>query len=198
MNNSIDNLEPSTDDLDIKIELHFLTDKGVTSHQLSYVIERVSQAIYDAEKDELSSIVDRFDGWPNVQFDAMRYRFEQRYRPSLFNIEYGGKGSLLLFGVAAGFAYWVADKTLGETVREAWIESDSHAKLKEFLKSRVFTKRGAIADSLRDRYHYRIEPIISVDELDNPPRIVVKIAPYNDERIPTPSEIAAERDARGV
>ena len=198
MNNSTDNLEPLADSLDIKIELHFLTNQGVASDQLSSMLERVSQAIYDAEEDELASIIARFDHWSDVQFDAMRYRFNRIYRPSLFNIEYGGKGSLLLFGAAAGFAYWVADKTLGETVKEAWVESDSHAKLKEFLKSRVFIKRRTIADRLRNNYHHRIEPVISVDELDNPPRIIVKITPYNDERIPTPSEIAAEREARGV
>ncbi len=38
--------------------------------------------------------------------------------------------------MAAGLAFWLLDKTLGETVSEAWKESDLHTQVKEFLLSR--------------------------------------------------------------
>ncbi|MBA3596226.1 MAG: hypothetical protein H0W40_02455 [Methylibium sp.] len=67
----------------------------------------------------------------------MRYRFLELDRDRALIIEYGGRGSLLLFGAAAGFAYWVVDKTLGETFKQAWVESEAHSRLKDFLKSGV-------------------------------------------------------------
>ena len=199
MDSFSDNVESPTEYLDIKIELHFLTDKGVPSDLLISMLRKVSSAIRRAEERELESVLDNFQDWPDVQSDAMKYRFDSRESNSGFNIVYGGKGSLLLFGVASGLAYWVADKTLGETVKEAWVESDSHAKLKSFLKARVLTKRSEIADQIRgDRYYNRREPTVSVIEDDLTPRIIVKIHPDEDERIPTPSEIAAMRDSSGV
>ena len=154
-----EDLESSNEKLDIKIELHFMTDNGVPSHLLIWMINRVSQAIAYAEEQEFESILNEFGHWSSLKHDAMRYRFNRHNRDSLFNIEYGGKGSLLLIGVASALAYWVADKTIGETVKDAWIESDGHAKLKEFLKTRVFAKRSKIARRIHsDYYSHRLEP----------------------------------------
>lgn len=196
MDSFFDGLESPGEDFDVKIELHFLTDKGVPSDLITSTINNVSRAIRYAEQAELNGILDNFRNWPKVQADAIKYRFEGRRDDSLFNIEYGGKGSLILYGAASGLAYWIADKTLGETVKEAWIESDSHEKLKSFLKSRVFSKRSDIAEHLRrNRFYHRREPYISVVEDDLRPTIIVKIHPDEDERIPTPSEISAMREA---
>jgi len=184
------------EELDIAIEVRFLSDLGVPAGLVNDIIREIAWAVREAEQEELDAIFENFSELPPLVRDAMRYRFEQIERDHALNIEYGGRGSLLLFATAAGLAYWVADKTLGETVREAWVESALHARLKDFLKSRVLHKRDRLLERLPGA-RYRPPGVTEVmvrTENEPTPRVVLEVQPDEGGRIPRPSEIASARD----
>jgi hypothetical protein len=183
------------EELDVAIEVHFRSERGVPVELVNSITQQLAWAVRDAEEEELESMFEYFPEWTTVERDAMRYRFDKLDRDRAFVVEYGGRGSLLLFGAAAGFAYWVADKTIGETFKQAWVESDGHTRLKDFLKSRVFRKRDRIADNL-PRFRSRLDGAdnVSVKKGEGPiPRIVVEVTPDEAVRVPKPSEIATNR-----
>ena len=186
------------EELDIAIEVRSLSELGVPAGLVTDILPEIAWAVREVEQEELDAILEHFPELPPLARDAMRYRFEQVERDHALNIEYGGRGSLLLFAAAAGLAYWVADKTLGETVRKAWVESALHARLKDFLGSRVFHKRDRLLERLPgSRYRPPGVTEVMVRTEDEPtPRVVLEVVPDEGVRIPKPSEIASARDGK--
>jgi len=184
--------------LDIEVTLRFQTDTGVPAEIVSDLLKEVSRSIYRAEREELNEIFELLPNLTSVERDAMRFRFEQVDSDRALNVEYGGRGSLLLFGAAAGLAYWVVDKTMGETLKEAWVESSGHANLKAFLKTRVFAKRDRIANRFRPiRYGIETAHFAAVSsDAQNEPSLIVDVIVDSDSRIPRPSEITKARESR--
>ena len=61
------------------------------------------------------------------------------------------QGSILLIGAVAGLAGWILDKTLGETLKEAWAESDLHKRIKTPPRSQSWNKGENIAAEIEKR-----------------------------------------------
>jgi hypothetical protein len=180
------------EELDVQIEIRFLTEHGVPAELMMTVLQGISRVVWRAEREELDEIIKYLSDLPPLVLDAMKYRFENVDRDTSLNIESASRGSVLLFGAAAGLAYWVADKTIGETVKEAWTESSTHARLKSFLKSRVLRKRERILRDLPKILEGAHQ--ISMTPDDSPaPKIVVSVVADESQRVPKPSEIASKR-----
>jgi hypothetical protein len=103
------------DDIDLLIEVRFCTEGGVPVELVTSVTKELASAVHSAEEQEIDAMFAHFQEWTFIERDTMRYRFDKLDRDQALIVEYGGRGSLLLFAAAAGLAYWVADKTLGET-----------------------------------------------------------------------------------
>ena len=181
--------------LDIWFEIRFIGYGGVSVEVLTSVLKQVTWAIESAEKDELDELVESFPDWSGIARDAMRYRFDRVDRDRLLNIERASNGSIILAGAAIGLAYWVVDKTLGETVKDAWKDSDGHTRLKEFLKKRVFSKRDQIASRLQPIRFRTESSIASIDvrSVDLKPMIVVSVMSEEADLLPKPSQIEGKR-----
>lgn len=133
--------------IDIRIELRFVGSSRFPARLVLGAIEAAEFAIKQAELDEIEELAREFPGIPAAAFDAMRYR-AQTLTAQALNFETASTGSIILAGIAAGLAYWLLDKTLGETVRQAWEESELHARIKQFLLKRLKTKANTIASNI--------------------------------------------------
>ena len=134
---------------DIRVELSFLESSRFPAQIVLGTIEAVSRAVDRVEAEDIEALSDAFaDEIPAAVFDAMRYRSRQYHNRSL-SFDDASSGSVVLIGMAAGLAYWLLDKTLGETVNQAWKESELHTRIKEFLLTRFDDKAERIASKIR-------------------------------------------------
>ena len=80
-------------------------------------------------------------------FDATELRLQNNKSKTL-HLNSASKGSLILAGLAFGLSVWILNQTLGETVKEAWTESERHEKLKSFLKSNLCSRSEIIKKNI--------------------------------------------------
>ncbi len=69
---------------------------------------------------------------PPVAIDAARERLRGQGRSTL-QVAAVEPGSVKVTVLVLASAWWLLNQTLGETVSEAWTETDSHKKLKQWL-----------------------------------------------------------------
>jgi hypothetical protein len=186
--------------LDVLVELRF---EEAAPHQnksrptpsfpaelVMYLLRVVDRAILRAERKEIDALQEAFPDLPAYAFDAMRFRLEA-LRGRALNVGAAHSGCLIIAGTAAALALWVLDKTLGETIKEAWKESTLHSKLTEFLVRRredkaidigndIFAARRTVEATIDMQIDYRGDALVMI--------VIVTPGP-SMEPIPTASGI---------
>lgn len=153
----------------LEIQLEF--ERFVFSSDLQRIISISQEAIYDLEKRDLYLVRNQFQDIPDIVFNAAAARLHD-YSGNLLLFNSASKGSIILGGAAAGLAVWFLNQTLGESVKEAWLESESHEKVKEFLLQRFGGKRKATAQLLSEKFE-QAGYESTFEELDN--KVVVRL-----------------------
>ena len=124
-------MDPS---LRIQIELHLLCQP--TTHLPAWLLVKsvsaVDNAILASELNDLRQLRKQLPDLPTVALDAAEKRLGA-YRGSGLLVERAESGSLVVIGVVAGLSIFVLQNTLGETLKEAWLESDGSRRLKALL-----------------------------------------------------------------
>lgn len=131
--------------IQIEIKVEFPT--FVSAGNISKIAALTEQAIFELELAELEYLRSEFKEIPTAIYDASLLRL-YRKSGSAFLIKEAQSGSIILGGIAAGLAIWLLNQTIGETIKEAWVESESHARLKEFLLTRFSNKKKALGESI--------------------------------------------------
>ena len=117
---------------------------------LSKVVAAVEDVGFKAEVAELRDLRHVDEDLPPVAFDAATYRMNE-LRGSAVTISGAREGSVILVGIVGGLAYWVLDKTLGETLTEAWKATETRGRLVGFLAKRRGRKAQDIAASIEKK-----------------------------------------------
>jgi hypothetical protein len=87
---------------------------------------------------------------PLVAVDAALHRLD-RFRGRAFLVQKASSGSIILAGVAGALAYWILDKTIGESVSEAWQRSELHKIVRDFFLMRFRGRSSDLADDIGRR-----------------------------------------------
>jgi len=114
------------------------------------ILDSLNTAVFESEKKDLKEIRNEFPKLPNVAFDAASHRLKE-YRYSAILIKKLKPGSMIVAGVVAGVSIWILQQTLGETLKEAWLDSEGHQKLKKLLLQRMGSKRHLLATDAAKR-----------------------------------------------
>jgi len=160
-------------------------------------IEAAERSVERAEKEEIDELQQEFPDVPAAVFDAMRYRASKLAAQSI-NLDTASSGSIILAGAAAAVAYWLLDKTLGETMKQAWEESDLHARVKRFLLARFNAKAERIASHVKaSRWPNAVNDVsVRTERRDMFLFIIVTVTtPAELTPIPSASRVANRRDA---
>lgn len=180
----------------IPVRIYFGERQKFPAKLFSHVIGVIDEAIYQVEIKELELLSKTFPEIPKVSIDAARYRL-QEYRGSSVFIENVSRGSIYLECFAVGLSIWLLQQTLGETIKEAWLESESHEKIKNFLKSSLIRKSKSIGAEVNKKINKpkkadRISPPRTELTIDAPPNrvptISINVYPEDDE--PNPEDEA--------
>lgn len=118
--------------LDIDVRLKLCCDQNLPAELITQSMQCVNDAYFASELSDLREIRKTFLQLPQVAFDAAEHRMKKHKRSSVL-ISAVDKGSIEIVIFVTGLAMWILEKTLGETMKEAWLESDSNKKLKKFL-----------------------------------------------------------------
>lgn len=110
-------------------------------------ISRIREEIPEIDEDILEEVLDRFD----------EYGLDATY----FRIEAIKPGSVELGLALVAFGWWLLDKTVGDTLNEAWKESELHRKIKEFFLCRKHAKLEEIKNEVNKPNLEQITRVIS-------------------------------------
>jgi len=136
--------------IEIEVRLHQMGPEQIPYSVFRQITDAVNSAVYESEKKDLRAIQNEFPDLPNVAFDAAMFRL-RKHRNSSVLINELRPGSLIVAASVAGLSIWVLQQTLGETLKEAWLESQGHEKLKKFLLKRMGSKRHELATKTAQR-----------------------------------------------
>jgi hypothetical protein len=131
----------------IEIQIRYQDSESFPGSAVAKTIERVDSVVLEQEVRELENLARDLDDIPALALDAARHRLSVRSDEGVLFYS-ASQGSIVLCGVVAGLAAWILQQTLGETLKEAWIESDLHKKLKRLLLAGSRYKAEAIAQGI--------------------------------------------------
>lgn len=179
-------------DEDIYIELKFCGRKYFPADLIERIIQIVDQAIYSAEIQELDEIRNKFKEIPDDFYEIAKNKLEE-YRSGYFLVGNISSGSLIVVGTIAAVLLWIFKITFGETIKQAWLESDWHNEIKNILLNNRQDKIKSIVNSIKNRIKMSTrkkmdlaEVKIHTEELNEAGKIIIQIILREDGGISPP------------
>jgi hypothetical protein len=121
--------------------------RHIASDDLIKVLRAMDNSVLRTELDELRAVSEEFPELPRIIYDASEARI-LRYSGRAFLIKQASEGSIILTGAAVGIAYWVLQNTIGETLKETYLESDLQFKIKKLFKTRIDDKAKSLVSHI--------------------------------------------------
>jgi hypothetical protein len=187
-------------DLEVLIDLRA---KRVDAMLLAESVRCIEAELHRSEVRDLEEIAGAFPELPAVALDAARQRLPL-LRGHSFVLTGAKSGSLVLTTCLVGLAVWVLKETLGSTVKESWVESGMHARLKEFLMKRRDSKAARLRERIAAQLPRRLDKLgygVSVDIAESwigdeeQPRLQVIVSVLSPlSSLPTRAEVLDSRD----
>ena len=161
--------------IQIKVDFPIFVSAG----NFSRIAALTEQAVFELELAELEYLRREFREIPESIYDAAILRL---YRKSgnAFLIKEAHSGSIVLGGIAVGLAIWLLNQTIGETVKEAWLESESHTRMKDILLARFGGKKQALGEQIEKKLNENgVQTGIEVTE----EAVSAYVSPQEDEEL---------------
>ena len=136
--------------VEITMKFHFF----VSARILADIAALTEWATYEIERSELEYLKREFPDIPAATYDAALFRLSRKAGHTLVITEAQG-GSVVLGGSAVALAIWLLNRTLGETIKEAWLKSDLHARVQDLLLKGLGDKRYRLADAIENQLSER-------------------------------------------
>lgn len=113
-----------------------------------------------------------------VVMDAVRMRVREARRRSVA-VTGIGAGSLVVTAVVAATGAWILKNTLGESVKAAWLSSEVHEDLVNWLSAKLndaCRDPTIVAHSIREWCRKRL-PRVEVRDVDPSERLTIRVKP---------------------
>ncbi len=135
---------------DIGIHVRFSGRQSFPSALISDVLDIIDDAIFQTQKRDLEYAKNNIE-LPELSLDAALHRIDN-YHGVNFLLKGSNRGSLIITGIVAGLAFWVLKNTLGETLKEAWKDTDMHRRLKDLLLWRMKGKSKEVKEEIERNF----------------------------------------------
>ncbi len=161
---------------DIYISVHLSDSDGLYSKELLQALDTLETSLYASDRRDIERAAEELNIPPVIR-DACLERL-RKYRNDRLLLTGARTGSIELFGVVAGVSYFVLQKTIGETFKEGFKETEIHSNLKEFFRRIIDEKALFISESLRRTFanrkkHANIKMVPS--EQEEPNKIIIDV-----------------------
>jgi len=185
---------------DIEVNI-YLCSPSLDAVLFSTTIDTIESVLFKSELADLIAIENEFRDIPQVAIDAAQFRL-RKLKGHALSIKKIEQGSIVLGGLLGGLVIWVLNATIGATLKEAWLGTESHRKIKEFLlknqRSKVLDIERQIEAKLPRQLtlkHYSSDVEVSVlgTHPDYPSRVDVRVkATFVVFRTPSRGEALGE------
>jgi hypothetical protein len=179
--------------LNIQTKVKIQNENAIPAGLLIEILRAVNHSYFYSELNDLRDLRKEFPEIPNIDFDNVETRIKN-YHNSATLVQGINKGSIEFVTVGSGLLVWLLQQTLGETIREAWIEGNWYAKIKKFLLERVVDKPYKISKEIKIflKRNLKAEAEILIDVNSEQQVVFIYITIFaNENRIfsRTPDEI---------
>jgi hypothetical protein len=188
---------------DIAIIVKFTDATNFPAALITGVINTIERVVFEVEREDLEDLIDIIENTQAIESivaDASRHRISA-YRGQSVLVESARGGSIELICVAGALAYWILDRTIGETIKEAWRESSAHRRLKEFLSQERTAKAQEIARRLKRsiRAPRQVKELslavgVEVSEAGGISRIVVTVDLRSETQLPPTRSVVLSKE----
>lgn len=152
--------------LNVGLKLRFEKFDEVPAGFAITAVQCVNDVFYQSELRDLHDIRNQFSEIPAVALDAAEQRMRESRKDAVL-LQGFQKGSLEIAVIGAGLAIWFLKQTLGETIKEAWLEGGLHERIKEFLTKRRSEKYHAIAQDSERRLERKLRTKVEMGYSDS-------------------------------
>ncbi len=135
---------------DIVIRLHLADHDAVTGKALVQALDSLETALYSSDREDVLELSAELR-LPAVARDAALERL-RNYRNLRLQFYDARQGSLTLFAIVTGVTLFVLDKTIGESVGEAFKDTDTHRKLRVLFSQRIELKALRVGEGIRHAF----------------------------------------------
>lgn len=126
---------------EFRIEVYHPSLDILSDRSFRYILKRISRLVREIQLREVLDEIDSFDiSDPEKQSLRDKLKFQIETLPAYY-VEKVERGSLEVVVVATAAAYWLLDKTIGESVSDAYKESAIHQKIIQILSTPLGRKR---------------------------------------------------------
>ena len=156
--------------LDTKLTVRFKGTDGVSYEVLDSFLATICKEVHKYESDELKAYLDFLanNKVDKVTQDAIVYRFGKIDKHRAVTVVGARTGSIEITLSLAAIAYWVVDKTLGETLKEAWLTSELHFNLLDFLRVRISERKSQLDTRIDPFFLRRVDGVeIDIDKTED-------------------------------
>ena len=161
--------------IDVSVVLHFGEEAGAPLDYVTTVLKELDAVAYAQEIEDFKFAKEHLDEGDvrPVVMDAIEQRLRAHKGRSLLRVQAASQGSLELTVALGGLFVWLLDKTLGETVKQAWTQTRLHERLKELLMYRRERKAKELGLRCSERINKKLGTeakahIVLVDPLGGP------------------------------
>jgi hypothetical protein len=179
---------------ELNLRILFEGGQAFPSSFIVQSVDIVEQEIHRLEQDEIGELAE-YIGLSAMARDACYHRIEA-YRGSSLLLTRAANGSIIIVGVLAALSYWIVENTIGETIKDAYKESELHERLKAILLRRFSFRRTELARRLNQRFFQPIsDPVVTAvvrADDDNPALLELSLRLNRWNRVPPRQGVWAE------
>lgn len=140
-------MEAGRNDILIKLKLEG-DNEHIDPKYLLQVLESLETSLYSSDRKDIEQVSKEFEEISNVIRDACLERLRQ-FRHRRLLITEAKTGSIEIIGLVAAVTYYLIDKTVGETLKDTFKESDLNKRIKNYFRQKIDEKSLFITESLR-------------------------------------------------
>lgn len=155
--------------LNLTTKLKFVKHNQIPAGIAIEAIKIINDSHFKSEIQDLFELKKEFPEIPQIVIDAAETRM-RRERNSAVLVKGIEKGSVEIVVVGTGLLIWILQQTLGETMKEAWLDSKYHKKIKDFLLGRRSEKNRKIREETKRALRYKLRTEVQIgysDDLKN-------------------------------
>lgn len=192
--------------IDLSVVLDYSEQAGVPLDYLKVALKEIDAVAYALEIQEFEAAKKYFGDHGEISpviLDAVENRIRAHKGRSIIRIQAMQQGSLEIVIPLGALFIWFLDKTVGETIKQAWTKSHLHEELKKLLMYRREQKAKDLGMKSADRINKKLGAaakahIVLVDPIGGPGhhryKIQIQVDVRNLPDYPPPPETFFDTD----